>query len=1203
MIETGKKVKGESSKGRGSAPAGGYPKAKSSFSLLAIVMIFMLSMSLPVYGDTDYAGADFTPANGSTLTGKYINVGTFTIPAGITVNVEAGTLLEIHAVTINIAGTLNGDLKGYAGGAGGTFGNLTYKGGGGGSGGLHGGGKGNNGSSSSDAWPGDGGGGGGGGSYGGFGRTGYNGGGAGGSAGPGGGSAGPIYGTRNGYDIDMGSGGGGGGGGGWSNNTSGGTGWVGKPGGGGILLKAAGNLSVSGSITANGDSGVSGGSSSYANVRGGFGGGSSGGGILLDAPTVVVSGSLTANGGTDGGGGRIKIFTPNVNNINLANSNISVNGYNLGTIYPALFSITASSGTNGSILPTGAIKVLQGASQTYTITPATGFLVADVLVDGVSVGAVSSYTFSNVSENHTISATFTYQLPTINSVSCSASLYTGQAGACTVSASAAAGTLKYAWTVPGGSAETPTDASTSVTFTGGTGTKLVSVIVSIIEDPSRTITANAPVEVTPVNMSLTVNCPAATYRNTQTACTAVGSSNWGEIAFLWNTDAGGSIAGANNTAAANALFGTVGNHSARVKMYIKEAPFLFIEKVANIAVVFPPPIVYNVGCTEEEVYMGQQVNCSISAGSSEGTLKLLWNAVGGQISDPEGTQTGIIFNTPGEKTVTVKAFAKELPLIVANRQMQVNVLDNPITAEVTCPDQILSKESFTCTVQGNTPLWGTLAFDWLVGSSAVAKGGSANITANREGTMAVRLVASLIESPAIKKEVTKSVKVVGEKTMAPVIIGARTVYIDAENTYKAEAACLTSAKCTVKWRHNEKETAGDTLNITFAAPGKYELEAETTLAGTELTRKATFAVNAVELPGIPVSISGQKAVWVGEEYTYTAVIPLKFSGLNILTRWTLPDNSTVDGRQIKMTPTAEGTNTLQCEGWVDGHREETLKTSAIKITAVGYIFPAPKIDVKRTEGLGPYNVTLNIDYTVKKIMGLQYHITYNWNFGDGETLTTDNTIVHHLFAKIGTYNVTMTATDQYDNTTMDNVTITVGASPVKIGFKVSASNKYMRAPLDIYIRSAIAGKTALDRIESHVWKIDGIAVENTKSEYMRASFSEPGDHTVTFTATMKSGATATDFIDITVVPNQPPTCTIDHISGEGYYVYLKAKCTDPDGRISSYKWNLDDGRDYRNGSGNISFKAPATRTYNIGLKATDDSGAEAEFTKEITVTR
>ena len=70
------------------------------------------------------------------------------------------------------------------------------------------------------------------------------------------------------------------------------------------------------------------------------------------------------------------------------------------------FTITSSSGTGGTIEPSGTAKVTAGTSKKYTITPGTGYRVSGVLVDGVSVGAVSSYTFSNVTSNHTISATF-----------------------------------------------------------------------------------------------------------------------------------------------------------------------------------------------------------------------------------------------------------------------------------------------------------------------------------------------------------------------------------------------------------------------------------------------------------------------------------------------------------------------------------------------------------------------------------------------------------------------------------------------------------------------------------------------------------------------------------------------------------------------------------------------------------------------------
>ena len=70
------------------------------------------------------------------------------------------------------------------------------------------------------------------------------------------------------------------------------------------------------------------------------------------------------------------------------------------------FSISASAGSNGTITPSGSISVYYGGSQTYSITPDSGYLIADVLVDGVSVGDSGSYTFANVIAHHTINATF-----------------------------------------------------------------------------------------------------------------------------------------------------------------------------------------------------------------------------------------------------------------------------------------------------------------------------------------------------------------------------------------------------------------------------------------------------------------------------------------------------------------------------------------------------------------------------------------------------------------------------------------------------------------------------------------------------------------------------------------------------------------------------------------------------------------------------
>ena len=70
------------------------------------------------------------------------------------------------------------------------------------------------------------------------------------------------------------------------------------------------------------------------------------------------------------------------------------------------YTITASAGTGGSISPSGSVSVREDTDKTFTITPDSGYHISDVLVDGTSVGVVTSYTFENVQNKHTIEAVF-----------------------------------------------------------------------------------------------------------------------------------------------------------------------------------------------------------------------------------------------------------------------------------------------------------------------------------------------------------------------------------------------------------------------------------------------------------------------------------------------------------------------------------------------------------------------------------------------------------------------------------------------------------------------------------------------------------------------------------------------------------------------------------------------------------------------------
>ena len=68
--------------------------------------------------------------------------------------------------------------------------------------------------------------------------------------------------------------------------------------------------------------------------------------------------------------------------------------------------IDAEAGHGGSISPDGRVRVERNDDQTFRITADEGYEIADVLVDGKSVGVVSSYIFENVRANHTIHVSF-----------------------------------------------------------------------------------------------------------------------------------------------------------------------------------------------------------------------------------------------------------------------------------------------------------------------------------------------------------------------------------------------------------------------------------------------------------------------------------------------------------------------------------------------------------------------------------------------------------------------------------------------------------------------------------------------------------------------------------------------------------------------------------------------------------------------------
>lgn len=129
--------------------------------------------------------------------------------------------------------------------------------------------------------------------------------------------------------------------------------------------------------------------------------------------------------------------TPQVNGVyTLTLPAVTANATLTATMTAKTFTITASAGANGTISPSGVATVNFGQNKSYSFNPANGYEVAAVTVDGMNMGAISSYTFVNVVANHTINVTFKLQecelptnMQTIFVDTTSATLYWYHAGA------------------------------------------------------------------------------------------------------------------------------------------------------------------------------------------------------------------------------------------------------------------------------------------------------------------------------------------------------------------------------------------------------------------------------------------------------------------------------------------------------------------------------------------------------------------------------------------------------------------------------------------------------------------------------------------------------------------------------------------------------------------------------------------------------
>jgi len=223
--------------------------------------------------------------------------------------------------------------------------------------------------------------------------------------------------------------------------------------------------------------------------------------------------------------------------------------------------------------------------------------------------------------------------------------------------------------------------------------------------------------------------------------------------------------------------------------------------------------------------------------------------------------------------------------------------------------------------------------------------------------------------------------------------------------------------------------------------------------------------------------------------------------------------------------------------------------------------------------------------------------TYRWNFGDGQSSTTQN--LAHTYQNSGNYTATLTVTDSASTNASATVDISVSANP-PIRQTIIASPTSGPAPLTVNFTANANGGTPPYTYNWNFGDGQSSTEQNVSHTYVAA-----GTYVAALTVTDSLGTTTNGSVTIIVRSNNPsdPIALFSGSPSQGLLplpVNFDASASyDPDGTISGYEWDFGDGT---RGSGKIVSHTFSKRgTITVALKVTDNSGRTGTGSRQIIV--
>ncbi len=249
---------------------------------------------------------------------------------------------------------------------------------------------------------------------------------------------------------------------------------------------------------------------------------------------------------------------------------------------------------------------------------------------------------------------------------------------------------------------------------------------------------------------------------------------------------------------------------------------------------------------------------------------------------------------------------------------------------------------------------------------------------------------------------------------------------------------------------------------------------------------------------------------------------------------------------------------------------------------------------------GPYNGTQNmsVSFNGSRSSDSDGSIkTYSWNFGDGSS--GSGVMTTHSYSQTGTYNLTLSVTDDAGDSANDTTTVTIGAGNQA---PVARTSGPYSAIIGAAVQFDASSSTDADgSIASYSWNFgDGSTGTGVKPTH---SYSSQGTYNVTLTVTDNDNAVDSVMTNVNInLANQPPIADPGdaYFANDGEAVMFDGRgSSDPDGSIVSYAWNFGDSA--RSTEMNPSHTYAAAGSYTVSLTVTDNQGLTGTAMTSVTI--